>query len=284
MNIKEQLKIAADILNKHNVESARLEAEILLAHTLNVGRLYLYINPEQTISQEQVDDYNKLIERRTNHEPTAYILGHREFMDLDLIVNEDVLIPRPETEVLVESVIDHLNDNTGIIKIADIGTGSGAIAISLAKSLSGAAVEAVDISEKAINVARLNIGKYNLLGRITVHLGDLLSPLNGKKFNAIVSNPPYIPSRVIDTLQAEVKDYEPSTALDGGMDGLDFYRLLFRESPKFLIDGGFLAVEIGFDQAESVKKLAEAEGQFKDIEIIKDLSKNDRVIIAKYGD
>ena len=284
MNIKEQLKIAADILNKHNVESARLEAEILLAHTLNVGRLYLYINPEQTISQEQVDDYNKLIERRTNHEPTAYILGHREFMDLDLIVNEDVLIPRPETEVLVESVIDHLNDNTGIIKIADIGTGSGAIAISLAKSLSGAAVEAVDISEKAINVARLNIGKYNLLGRITVHLGDLLSPLNGKKFNAIVSNPPYIPSRVIDTLQAEVKDYEPSTALDGGMDGLDFYRRLFSESPKFLIDGGFLAVEIGFDQAESVKKLAEAEGQFKDIEIIKDLSKNDRVIIAKYGD
>ncbi len=284
MNIKEQLKIAADILNKHNVESARLEAEILLAHTLNVGRLYLYINPEQTISQEQVDDYNKLIERRTNHEPTAYILGHREFMDLDLIVNEDVLIPRPETEVLVESVIDHLNDNTGIIKIADIGTGSGAIAISLAKSLSGASVEAVDISEKAINVARLNIGKYNLLGRITVHLGDLLSPLNGKKFNAIVSNPPYIPSRVIDTLQAEVKDYEPSTALDGGMDGLDFYRLLFKESPKFLIDGGFLAVEIGFDQAESVKKLAEAEGQFKDIEIIKDLSKNDRVIIAKYGD
>ena len=284
MNIKEQLKIAADILDEHNIESGRLEAEILLAHTLNVGRLYLYINPEQTISQEQVDDYNKLIERRTNHEPTAYILGHREFMDLDLIVNEDVLIPRPETEVLVESVIDHLNDNTGIIKIADIGTGSGAIAISLAKSLSGAAVEAVDISEKAINVARLNIGKYNLLGRITVHLGDLLSPLNGKKFNAIVSNPPYIPSRVIDTLQAEVKDYEPSTALDGGMDGLDFYRLLFRESPKFLIDGGFLAVEIGFDQAESVKKLAEAEGQFKDIEIIKDLSKNDRVIIAKYGD
>ena len=284
MNIKDQLKIATDILDEHNIESGRLEAEILLAHTLNVGRLYLYINPEQTISQEQVDDYNKLIERRTNHEPTAYILGHREFMDLDLIVNEDVLIPRPETEVLVESVIDHLNDNTGIIKIADIGTGSGAIAISLAKSLSGAAVEAVDISEKAINVARLNIGKYNLLGRITVHLGDLLSPLNGKKFNAIVSNPPYIPSRVIDTLQAEVKDYEPSTALDGGMDGLDFYRRLFSESPKFLIDGGFLAVEIGFDQAESVKKLAEAEGQFKDIEIIKDLSKNDRVIIAKYGD
>lgn len=283
MNIKEQLKIAADILDKHNVESARLEAEILLAHTLNVGRLYLYINPEQTISQEQIDEYNKLIERRTHHEPTAYIIGHREFMDLDLIVNEDVLIPRPETEVLVESVIDHLNDNTGIIKIADIGTGSGAIAISLAKSLPSAAVEAVDISEKAINVAMMNIGKYNLLGRITLHLGDMLSPLNGKKFNAIVSNPPYIPSKVIDTLQAEVKDYEPSTALDGGADGLDFYRLLFRESPKFLIDGGFLAVEIGFDQAESVKKLAEAEGHFKDIEIIKDLSKNDRVIIAKYG-
>lgn len=279
MNIKEQLKAAEDILNQHGIESARLEAEILLAHILKVGRLYLYVNTEQILSQEQIENYNMLIERRTKHEPTAYIVGHREFMDLDLIVNEDVLIPRPETEVLVETVIDRFNDSTGVVRIADIGTGSGAISISLAKSLSSASVDAVDISDKALTVARLNAGRYNLLGRITFNLGDLLDPLNGKKFNAIVSNPPYIPSKVIDTLQPEVKEYEPSTALDGGIDGLDFYRRLIIEAPKLLTVDGFLAIEIGFDQAESIKHLAEE--NFKDIEVIKDLSQNDRVIVAK---
>ncbi|MBR2179793.1 MAG: peptide chain release factor N(5)-glutamine methyltransferase [Selenomonadaceae bacterium] len=279
MNIKELLRSAEDILTQHDIECARLETELLLAHILKVGRLYLYINPEQALSQEQIDNYNMLIERRANHEPTAYILGHREFMDLDLIVNEDVLIPRPETEVLVETVIDNLNDSTSILKIADIGTGSGAIAISLAKSLPSASVEAVDISEKALTVARLNTGRYNLLGRITFNLGDLFKPLYGKKYNAIVSNPPYIPSKVIDTLQAEVRDYEPSTALDGGADGLEFYRRLIEESPKLLADGGFLAVEIGFDQAEAVRHLAKK--YFKDIEVVKDLSHNDRVIVAK---
>ena len=220
-----------------------------------------------------------MIERRTKHEPTAYLVGHREFMDLDLIVNEDVLIPRPETEVLVETVIDRFNDSTGVVRIADIGTGSGAISISLAKSLSSASVDAVDISDKALTVARLNAGRYNLLGRITFNLGDLLDPLNGKKFNAIVSNPPYIPSKVIDTLQAEVREYEPSIALDGGADGLDFYRRLMEESPKLLVEGGFLAVEIGFDQAEAVTNLAR--GHFREVKVIKDLSQNDRVVIAK---
>ena len=238
----EALRWATELLDNKGIESARLEAEILLAHVLKVGRLYLYINPEQELSQEQIDNYNKLVQRRLEYEPTAYILGHREFMDLDLIVNEDVLIPRPETEVLVETVIDHLNDITRMIRIADIGTGSGAIAISLAKSLPNAAVEAVDVSEEAINIAKLNADRYGL--RITFHLGDLLSPLNGKKYNAIVSNPPYIPSQVIDGLQAEVKDYEPRMALDGGNDGLDFYRRLINEAPKLLNYNGLLAVEI----------------------------------------
>lgn len=279
MNIKEQLKAAEEVLARCDVESARIEAEILMAHVLKVGRLYLYVNPELELTQEQIDNYNMLVKRRTNREPTAYIVGHREFMDLDLIVNEDVLIPRPETEVLVETVIDHLNDITRVVRIADIGTGSGAIAVSLAKSLPCSMIEAVDISEKSLTVARLNAGRYSVLGRITFSLGNLLEPLNGGKFNAIVSNPPYIPSKVIDTLQAEVREYEPSIALDGGADGLDFYRRLMEESPKLLVEGGFLAVEIGFDQAEAVTNLAR--GHFREVKVIKDLSQNDRVVIAK---
>ena len=275
----EALRWAAELLNNKGIESARLEAEILLAHVLKVGRLYLYINPEQELTQDQIDSYNKLIQRRSEHEPTAYIVGHREFMDLDLIVNEDVLIPRPETEVLVETVIDHLNDITRVVRIADIGTASGAIALSLAKSLPCSTVEAVDISERALAVAKLNAGRYSLLGRITFNLGDLLEPLNGRKFNAIVSNPPYIPSKVIDTLQDEVREYEPSTALDGGADGLDFYRRLIEDSPKLLLKGGFLAVEIGFDQAEAVTNLARR--HFREVEVVKDLSQNDRVVVAK---
>ena len=278
-NIKEHLRAAENILIKNDIESARLEAEILLAHVLKVGRLYLYINPEQLLSQEQIDNYNMLIERRANHEPTAYIIGHREFMDLDLIVNEDVLIPRPETEILVETVIDCLNDSTSMLRLADIGTGSGAIAISLAKHLPNTSIEAVDISEKALSIAKLNSNRYNLFSRINFHLGDLLSPLNGK-FKAIVSNPPYIPSRIIDNLQAEVKEYEPKISLDGGTDGLDFYRRLINEAPRLLADDGFLALEIGADQAESVKNLAQAE-HFQKVEIIKDLSHNDRVVICR---
>ena len=307
----EALKQAEYILNNEGIESARLEAELLLAHVLKVGRLYLYVNLDQELTQEQIDSYHKLIQRRSVHEPTAYILGHREFMDLDLIVNEDVLIPRPETEVLVETVIDHLNDigtrskeqgaseavmkreldprlltldpknplTLDPIRIADIGTGSGAIAISLAKSFPNAAVEAVDISEEAINIAKLNADRYGL--QITFHLGDLLSPLSDNKYNAIVSNPPYIPSQIIDGLQAEVKEYEPRTALDGGNDGLDFYRRLIVEVPKLLTENGFLAVEIGFDQAASVKSLIEDTGLYGDVEVIKDLSHNDRVVVAK---
>lgn len=239
----------------------------------------MYVNPELELTQEQAENFNALVERRINREPTAYIVGHREFMDLDLIVNEDVLIPRPETEVLVETVIDHLNDITRVVRIADIGTGSGAIAISLAKSLPCSTVEAVDISEVAINIAKLNASRYNLLSRITFSLGDLLEPLNGRKFNAIVSNPPYIPSNVIETLQVEVRKYEPSTALDGGADGLDFYRRLVEESPKLLLEGGFLAVEIGFDQAEAVTNLARE--HFREVEVVKDLSQNDRVVVAR---
>ena len=283
MNIFEQLKSAEKILNDNDIEDARLEAEILLCHLLRVEKIFLYVNPDKILSDEQIADYKILIQRKINHEPTAYIIGHREFMDLNLIVTKDVLIPRPETEILVETVIDKLNNVSDIIKIADIGSGSGAITISLAKHLMNSFIDSVDISESALKIAELNAEKYHLSERIEFFNGDIFSTLTDKKYKAIVSNPPYIPSKIIDSLQAEVKNFEPRISLDGGDDGLNFYRRLIEESPKFLIDDGFLAVEIGYDQAAAVKHLLEENGQFKDIEIIKDLSKNDRVVVAKIG-
>ena len=283
MNIFEQLKSAEKILNDNYIENARLEAEILLCYLLKVEKIFLYVNPDKILSDEQITDYKNLIRRKINHEPTAYIIGHREFMDLNLIVTKDVLIPRPETEVLVETVIDKLNSVLDMIKIADIGSGSGAITISLAKHLTNSFIDSVDISESALKIAGLNAEKYHLTERIAFYQGDLFSPLTNKKYKAIVSNPPYIPSKIIDTLQVEVKNFEPRISLDGGNDGLDFYKRLINESPKYLTEDGFLAVEIGYDQAEAVKNLLEDSGHFKDIEIIKDLSKNDRVVVARIG-
>ena len=279
MNISEAIKQAEQALTKGNIESARLEAEILLANALKVDRIYLYVHSDEILTESQSKLYNDFIQRRLSHEPTDYIIGHREFMGLDFIVNENVLIPRPDTEILVETVIERLKDIDGTINIVDVGTGSGAIAISLAKFLHNAKVDAVDISEAALNIAKLNANNNDLADKVKFHQGDLFVPISDNRYNAIVSNPPYIPSAVIDTLEPEVAKYEPKIALDGGNDGLNFYRRLIDESPAFLVDGGFLAVEIGYDQAQTVAELAKK--HFNQVEVIKDLSQNDRVVVAK---
>ena len=279
MNISEAIKQAEQSLTKGNIESARLEAEILLANVLKVDRIYLYVHSDEILTESQSKLYEDFIQRRLSHEPAAYIIGHREFMGLDFIVNKNVLIPRPDTEILVETVIERLKDIYGTINIVDIGTGSGAIAISLAKFLHNTKVDAVDISETALNIAKLNANNNDLADKVKFHQGDLFVPISDNRYNAIVSNPPYIPSAVIDTLEPEVAKYEPKIALDGGNDGLNFYRRLMDESPAFLVDGGFLAVEIGYDQAQAVAELAKK--HFNQVEVIKDLSQNDRVVVAK---
>ena len=279
MNISEAIKQTEQALTNGNIESARLEAEILLANALKVDRIYLYVHSDEILTESQSKLYNDFIQRRLSHEPTDYIIGHREFMGLDFIVNENVLIPRPDTEILVETVIERLKDIDGTINIVDVGTGSGAIAISLAKFLHNAKVDAVDISEAALNIAKLNANNNDLADKVKFHQGDLFVPISDNRYNAIVSNPPYIPSAVIDTLEPEVAKYEPKIALDGGNDGLNFYRRLIDESPAFLVDGGFLAVEIGYDQAQTVAELAKK--HFNQVEVIKDLSQNDRVVVAK---
>ena len=279
-SIAEILKISTDKLC-NEIENARLEAEILLCNVLKTNRLNLYLNSDRHLTDDHLFMYKKLIQRRLKGEPIAYIVGSKEFMNFDLTVDENVLIPRPETEILVEAVIDRLKNFSGKIKIADLGTGSGAIAISIAKFIVNVEVEAVDISEKAIDIAKLNAINNNVADKINFHVGDLFDPIVDQKFNAIVSNPPYIPSDIINTLQSEVKNYEPRIALDGGIDGLNFYRKIINESPKLLLKNGFIAVEIGYDQANSIKNLIESDGQFDKIEVIKDLAGLDRIVIAK---
>ena len=279
-NIKGILQSAVIQLNECGIDNARLDAEILLANVLNVERIFLYVNFDCELNNHQLETFQKLIKRRAAHEPTAYIIGQKEFMGLNFVVTADVLIPRPETEILVEEVVERLKKVSDTINFADIGVGSGAICIAILKFLENSFAEAVDISPAAIEVAKINSTIQGVSNRINFYTGDLLTPLSGKKFNAIISNPPYIPNDVIKTLQPEVLEYEPHLALDGGEDGLNFYRRLINESPNLIADGGFLAVEIGINQAIEISTMIEDNGQFDKVEIIKDLAGIERVLIA----
>lgn len=273
------LKSAAARLEAAGIESPRLDAEILLAHVLKCRRLNLYVDAEKVLPLESILRFNELITRRLEGIPVAYLTGAKEFMGLTFAVNEKVLIPRPETEILTELVGEHLRGLGREIIFADLGAGSGAIAISILKFVKAARAFAVDISPQALEVARFNAIKFHVEDRIEFFCGDLFAPLTGKFFDAIISNPPYIPTRELETLQAEVQR-EPRLALDGGEDGLNFYRRIISDAPKFLISGGALAVEVGINQAAAVKVLF-VQNNFVDVEIIKDLAGIERVVAGK---
>ncbi len=275
-SIFKTLNDAASRLEEKNIDSPRLDAEILLAHVLNCRRLNLYVDSDKILPLETVLKFNELINRRLENIPVAYLVGRKDFMGLSFTVNENVLIPRPETEILTELVGEYLRSLKNEVIFADLGTGSGAISISILKFVKKSRAVAVDISDKALEVAKFNARKFHVEDRIKFFCGDLFSPLKGRIFNAIVSNPPYIPTKDLKTLQTEVKK-EPQLALDGGEDGLNFYRRIISDAPRFLVDGGLLAVEIGINQANSVKKLFEQEN-FVDIEIFKDLAGIERII------
>ena len=270
----EVLKAATTRLEDGGIDSPRLDAEILLAHVLKWRRLNLYINDEKILPLESVLKFNELINRRLEGVPVAYLTGTKDFMGLSFAVNDKVLIPRPETEILTEYVGEYLRGLGGEIILADFGAGSGAICISILKFVKTARAVAVDISAAALEVAKFNAEKFHVEDRIEFFCGDLFAPLTGK-FNAIVSNPPYIPTCELETLQAEVKQ-EPRLALDGGEDGLNFYRRIISDAPSFLVSGGLLAVEIGVNQASEVKKIFKA-ANFIDITILKDLAGIERV-------
>ena len=257
----------------------RLDVETLLQKALGVDRLYILLNLDKDLSEDEEKTFNKFIEERLNNRPIAYIVGNREFMGLDFYVQEGVLIPRPDTEVLVEEVIEIAKDK-GQIEILDIGAGSGAITVSLAKYLENAKLTSVDISEIALEIAKKNAISNNVEDRINFVKSDLFSSLNkNQKFDIIVSNPPYIKREVIDTLDKQVKDFEPYNALEGGIDGLDFYRAITTQAKDYLKEGGVLAYEVGHDQSEDVSKLMEMDG-YTNIYTLKDLQQIDRVVIG----
>ncbi|MBR0260536.1 MAG: peptide chain release factor N(5)-glutamine methyltransferase [Selenomonadaceae bacterium] len=273
------LTAATERLTSKKIENARLDAEILLAHVLGWRRLTLYVDADKILPLESVLRFNELINRRLEKIPVAYLTGAKDFMGLAFAVNENVLIPRPETEILTEVVGEYLRGLGGEVTFADLGAGSGAICISILKFVKSARAAAVDISAEALEVAKFNAQKFHVDDRIEFFCGDLFASLEGKIFNAIVSNPPYIPTSELETLQSEVKR-EPRLALDGGADGLNFYRRIISGAPKFLVDGGLLAVEVGINQAAAVKTLMEREN-FIDVEIFKDLAEIERVVIGR---
>ncbi len=260
--------------------SARLDAELLLAHALGTERVHLYAHPERPLSEAERATYRQLIERRLAGEPIAYIMGRKNFRYLSLKITPAVLIPRPETELLVESVVEFAAGSP--LKCAEIGTGSGAVAISIARELPGAVIYATDLSQGALDLANENAEAAGVGKAVVLLHGDLFGPLPHELagfLDAVVSNPPYIPTDDIRSLPPEIGDYEPREALDGGPDGLGVVRRLIAESPAFLRPGGLLAIEIGHDQGDRVADLAGSD--FADIEVRKDLAGLDRVLLGR---
>ncbi len=280
MNIGEILLESYEILKKVQIESYMLDSQLLLGKVLNKDKLFIMLNRDFNLNQKQENEFSRLIQIRKSKMPIKYILGECEFMGMDFIVRPGVLIPRPDTEILVEEVIKHINEKA-YTKVCDVCSGSGAIGIAIAEFIKSAKVTLYDISDDALTVAKLNIERFDLAIRVNVENSDLLKdPIEqNKKFEVVVSNPPYIREAVIPTLMDDVKNYEPYIALSGGKDGLDFYRRITEESLQVLEKGGLLAFEIGYDQREEVTGILLKSG-FEKIKCIKDLAGNDRVIKA----
>ncbi len=255
------------------IAGARLEAQLLLAQVLACSRTQLYMNFDKPMAEPELAAYRELIKRRLGGEPVAYLLGETEFWSLPFYVDANVLVPRPDTETVIEVVRAIRTDRAAACRVLDLCTGSGVIAISLAKELPNATVIATDLSEAAAQVARRNAERNHL--SVEVRVGDLFAPVRGETFDVITSNPPYIASAVIPTLSAEVRR-EPRLALDGGADGLAFYDRICTEARAHLSPGGALVVEHGFDQADAVRERFEAAGLTR-VTLVHDLAKQPRV-------
>ena len=278
------LNWAASYFTSHDIDNPKSTAEILLSYALNLQRIDLYLQYDRPLSSDELSAFKQLVQRRRNREPVAYIVGNKEFWSLPLMVTRDVLIPRPDTECLVEtalSILDHKPVDEPL-RILDLGTGSGAIILSIASQCQGHVYFASDLSEKATALARAN-ARENGLTHVHFFTGDWLVPVrvSAKPFDLIVSNPPYIPSGEIPDLQAEICRYEPLSALDAGADGLRCLRDLVQNAWPYLKPGGHLIVEIGYNQKDDVTALARDAGQYEAISVRKDYGGNDRVVCMR---
>ena len=284
MEINHLLQKGVDMIKGREYSNPVLEATLLLGALLNVDKVYIYTHGKDQVPEPIVDKFLELMDKRGKGYPIQYILKEKEFMGLNFYVEEGVLIPRSDTEILVEYVLEYIDKNhkDKTVNFLDLGIGSGAIALSVAYYRKNLTVCGVDIHDIPLKVASINMERFNL-DNVKLYKGDLFKGIEGlgleDRFHIIASNPPYIPKREIETLQEEVKDYEPINALDGGEDGLSFYRRIIPESKRYLQEKGLLIFEIGYDQGEQVKNIL-TEENFKDICILKDLQGLDRVVFG----
>jgi release factor glutamine methyltransferase len=299
--IQKLLNWITEYLTEKGIDSPRLSAELILSHVLGLKRIELYTQFDKPVAKEQLDKLHELVKRAGQHEPIAYLTGKIEFYSLELNVTPDCMIPRPETELLVERAIEFLRtcaDKSQMVTsnlrqaisdkrfaICDLCTGCGCIAIAIAKNFPDARIIATDISDAALAVAAKNIEKHQLSDRIKLLCGDLFDPLVPKldvnKFDLIICNPPYVSTAEFEKLQKNVKDYEPKPALLAGEDGLDIYRQIIEKADQFLKPDGALMLEIGYAQGKKIKELLEQAGYFSQIKIEKDFHNNDRIAIAR---
>jgi release factor glutamine methyltransferase len=284
-SLRQALLSGVQRLSRAGIDTARLDAEVMLAHVLTMTREQLVSLSDIPLTGGQTQRYKAILRRRLAHEPVAYITGQQEFWSLDFHVTPDVLVPRPETERLVEITLTVVADmlHATPMRLLDIGTGSGAVAISLARELASAELWATDVSTAAVAIARGNAAHNGVSEKIKFLCGDLFAPFDAEvgEFALIVANPPYLRGGEIAGLAPEVSHWEPRLALDGGTDGLDFYRRIAARASCYLALHGAVALEIGSDMGEAVAKLFDANGRYESAKIFQDYAGRDRVVVAQ---
>jgi release factor glutamine methyltransferase len=279
MNISETLEQATEILKQSEIVEPRREANSLLAFDLQKDKTFLIAHSDYELSNEESEHFLKLLERRKQREPFQHITGKQEFYGLDFFVTKDVLIPRPETEIIVENAIEILREIDSP-RFLEIGVGSGCISVSILNEVKTATAIGLDISKKALQIAEKNAGFHGVFDRLTLEKSDIFEVLTNENFDLIVSNPPYIPQSDFENLQPEVRDFDPKIALTDGKDGLSIIEKIITKSPKFLKANGFLLMEIGINQSDSVKNMFPTEiWQF--VEVLPDLQCIPRTVKAR---
>ncbi len=283
--IQKLLNLVTQYLTEKSVDSPRLSAELLLSHVLGLKRIELYTQYNQPVAKQELDRLRELVKRAGQNEPIAYLVGKTEFYSMEIDVTPDCMIPRPETELLVQRAIEFLRTREGTQFVCDLCTGSGCIAAAIAKNHPNARIIATDICDAALAVAAINVQKHQLQDKITLLSGDLFDPiipqLDAGKFDLIVCNPPYVSSAEYEKLDKNIKDYEPRLALFAGDNGLDIYCRIIERVDLFLKLDAALILEIGYAQGQAIKEMLEQTQVFTEIKIEKDLHNNDRIVTAK---
>jgi release factor glutamine methyltransferase len=282
MQLKQAVDSAYQLFIENDVPSPRLNAELLLMFALGCERAYLYAHPERELTPDERSRFDEVVHERARGCPTQYITGHQEFWGLDLLVSPAVLIPRPETEHVVETVLELVKEcafaGPGRLRILDVGTGSGCIALALASELPHAEIHACDISDDALEMARVNAARLVLGGRVLFRKSDLLSVYLGEKFDFVISNPPYVGEIDADKVQKQVREFEPKIAVFSGREGMEIYRRLIPEAQDALRPGGWFVTEIGYSEEEKVRNLLHG---WSDVQVTADLQGIPRVIAAR---